>query len=159
MSRVHLFLVSLVAALPAAFLTYLVAMMFVNQSENLSTTLMGVLGATAACGVVAAVGLPVMSLMPARAATAKAGKKGAESVDDAEVVADDEFADIDGLSDGDAAAVELADDDALSETAAYDTSSSDIDVFADSSSSLSDTSLSDTDLLEEDDAPKKKKKR
>ena len=43
MGRVQLFLTSLVAAIPAGFLTYLVAMMFVNQSENLSTTLMGVL--------------------------------------------------------------------------------------------------------------------
>lgn len=151
MGRVQLFLTSLVAAIPAAFLTYLVAMMFVNQSENLSTTLMGVLGVTAACGVVATIGLPVMSLMPSRKKSSKSSAKGEESVADVEA-AEEDFGELDEI--------EVAGDDELAETAAFEASDADVDVFEDSGS-LSDASLSDTDLLDEDenDAPKKKKKR
>lgn len=158
MGRVQLFLTSLVAALPAAFLTYLVAMMIVNQSENLSTTLMGVLGVTAACGVVATIGLPVMCLMPSRSKSSKSAAKGGDSVEDVEAVADEDFGELD--------AIEVEEDGDSAETAAFDTSDSDGDIFEDSGS-LSDATLSDTDLLDsgtdllddEDDAPKTKKKK
>lgn len=150
MGRVQLFLTSLVAAIPAGFLTYLVAMMFVNQSENLSTTLMGVLGVTAACGVVATIGLPVMSLMPSRSKPSKSSAKGVESAAEIEAAEGEEF--------GELGEIEVAEDDELGETAAFEASDADADVFEDSGS-LSDASLSDTDLLDEDEAPKKKKKR
>jgi hypothetical protein len=160
--RVQLFLTSLVAAVPSAFLTYLVAMMIVNQSENLSTTLMGVLGVTAACGVVATIGLPVMSLMPSRGKSAKSPTKGGDSVAEVEAAEDEDFGELD--------AIEVAEDDELGATAAFEASDSDAGVF-DDSGDLSDASLSDTDLAdsgsdlldafddEEEEAPKKKKKR
>lgn len=158
MGRVQLFLTSLVAALPAAFLTYLVAMMIVTQSENLSTTLMGILGVTAACGVVATIGLPVMCLMPSRSKSSKAASKRGDSVEDAAAVEDEDFGELD--------AIEVEEDGDSAETAAYEASDADADIFEDSGS-LSDATLSDTDLLDsgtdlledEDDAPKKKKKK
>ncbi|MCH9652316.1 MAG: hypothetical protein K0U86_17190 [Planctomycetes bacterium] len=46
MSKLQLPLMSLVAAIPAGFLTYLLVMAFLNHAEAMSTTLLGVAGLT-----------------------------------------------------------------------------------------------------------------
>ena len=150
MGRTQRALTSLVAAIPAGFLGYLLLMVFLNQADSLNTTMQIVVGATLLVAVIVAL-MPFILLIPGRkpseAASAESG-----SGEDIEV-------DTMGDTMGDNGSGEL-------ESSAMDLADSDADVLSDSSSELEtqgNSSLDDMDAFdmddEDDEPPAKKRKK
>ena len=153
MGRTQRALTSLVAAIPAGFLGYLLVMVFLNQADSLSTTMQAVVGATLlTAGLVAL--MPFILLIPGRKAAPAAA--GSNSGDDAVEVMDD------GES-GEIASGEVDLDDSP-ETSDYDLGDSDADVLSDSSAEFdtqNNSSLDDIDAfdMDDDDEPPAKKRK
>ncbi len=154
MGRTQRALTSLVAAIPAGVLTYLLVTVFMNQADSLNTNMKIVAGVTLLASFLVAL-MPLVLLIPGRKTTAAAGDKAAEmSSDEAVEVADDD--------------VEVSDAaEELSATSDFDLDDSDADVMSDSSgeidtgptSSMDDMDAFDMDEDEEEQPkPKKKKK-
>ena len=82
MSKLHLPLMSLVAAIPAGFLTYLLVMAFLNHAEAMSTTLLGVAGLTVLLSAALTI-MPIGALIfgPKGASKKKAKSKDVDSID------------------------------------------------------------------------------
>ncbi len=152
MGRTQRALTSLVAAIPAGFLSYLLVMVFLNQADSLKTTMQIVVGATLLASVVVTL-MPFVLLIPGR-------KK---AVDNGGTAA--------GVASDDADAVDVMDDDAevedgASATSDFDLDDSDANVMSDSdnevetgnASSLDDMDAFDMDDEEEKPKPKKRKK-
>ena len=152
MGRTQRALTSLVAAIPAGFLSYLLVMVFLNQADSLKTAMQAVVGVTLLASVMVTV-MPFVLLIPGRKkATTDAGQSAAGSS-------------------GDDDAVEVMEDDGDAEEDASDPSDfelddSDADVMSDSNdeidagnaSSLDDMEAFDMDEEEEEPKPKKRKK-
>lgn len=157
MGRTQRALTSLVAAIPAGFLSYLLVMVFLNSADSLQTTTQAVVGATLLVSA-------FVTLMPF-GLLVLGGKKAAKDDEpapaaDAAVLDDDvEVADDDEVS--------VTDDDSedMAATSDFDLADSDADVMADSDDELSTGPASSMDEIEafdmddEDDEPKKKKKK
>ena len=151
MGRTQRALTSLVAAIPAGFLGYLLVMVFLNQADSLSTTMQAVVGSTLlVAGIVAL--MPFILLIPGRKAAPTAANSAVD--DDAAV----EVMDDDGSDE-----VALDDESATSD---YEFGDSDADVLSDSSSELdtqNNSSLDDIDAFDmdndEEEPPAKKRKK
>ncbi len=150
MGRIQRALTSLVAAIPASVLVYLLVMVFLNQADSLSTTMQAVVGATLLAAVLVAV-MPFILLIPGRKAAPAAGSS-----------ADDDAA-IEVMDDAGSGEVEMDD---APETSDYDIGDSDADVLSDSSAELdtqNNSSLDDIDAFDMDDdeeePPAKKRKK
>lgn len=157
MGRTQRALTSLVAAIPAGFLSYLLVMVFLDQADSLNTKLQIAVGVTLLASVMVTL-MPFVLLIPGR-------KKALDNAGPAAGVASD-----------DDDAVEVMDDDEVSEdveveegasaTSDFDLDDSDADVMSDSSdeidagnaSSLDDMDAFDMDDEEEQPKPKKRKK-
>lgn len=146
MGRTQRALTSLVAAIPAGFLGYLLLMVFLNQADSLNTTMQIVVGATLLVAVIVAL-MPFILLIPGRKPSEVASAESG-SGEDIEV---DTMGD-DGSGEVESSAMDLADSDA--------------DVLSDSSSELEtqgNSSLDDMDAFdmndEEDEPPTKKRKK
>ena len=155
MGRTQRALTSLVAAIPAGFLSYLLVMVFLNQADSLKTTMQIVVGATLLASVVVTL-MPFVLLIPGRKkALDNAGPAAAVASgdDDAVEVMDDDAADVDAEED-------------LSATSDFGLDDSDADVMSDSSgeiesgpvSSMDEMDAFDMDDEEEEPKPKKRKK-
>ena len=159
MGRTQRALTSLVAAIPAGVLTYLLVMVFLNQADSLNTTMKIVVGLTllASCAVAA---MPLILLIPGKKKSAAEGSKAAMASDGDEAVE---------VADDDAEVSDAVDEESgdLSSTSDFDLDDSDADVMSDSSkefdtgptSSLDDIDAFDMDdEVEEKPKPKKRKK-
>ena len=96
MSRLQLPLMSLVAAIPGGYLTYLLVMAFLNHAEAMSTPLLGVVGLTLLLSAVLTI-MPVGALIFGPKGTAKKkgkGKQEVDSVEEGEAVVPDSAADL-----------------------------------------------------------------
>ena len=150
MGRTQRALTSLVAAIPAGFLGYLLVMVFLNQAESLSTTMQAVVGATLlVAGIVAL--MPFILLIPGRKAAPAASSAG------------DNDAAIEVMEDAESGEVDLDDSSAISDSELAD---SNADVLSDSSDELdsqNNSSLDDIDAFDIDDdeeePPAKKRKK
>ncbi len=100
MSKLQLPLMSLVAAIPGAFLTYLLVMAFLNHAEAMSTSLLGVAGLTLLLSAFLAV-IPLGALIFGPKGAAKKKAKGKD------LPADEDEAEDDLISDS---AAELSDE-------------------------------------------------
>ena len=157
MGRTQRALTSLVAAIPAGVLTYLLVMVFMHQADSLNTTLKIVVGLTLLASFVVAI-MPVILIIPGRQKSAAADDKAeGKDADDAVDVADDD--------------VEVSED--VEEESGESSATSDFDlddsgsgVMSDSSgeietgpaSSLDDMDAFDMDDEEDEPKPKKRKK-
>jgi len=153
-------LTSLVAAIPAGFLTYLLVMVFLNQADSLKTMTQVLAGVTLACsGLVTLMPFGLLIFGGKKAVADDEGKtagKAAEVVDDEEV---DAVADIEEAEEAD------VNDDSGS---AFDVEESDAEISADSDDEISGPASSldeiesvefeDEEEEEEKPAPKKRKK-
>ena len=151
MGRIQRALTSLVAAIPASVLVYLLVMVFLNQADSLSTTMQAVVGATLLAAVLVAV-MPFILLIPGR----KAAPAAASS-------ATDDDAAVEMMDDAGSGEVALDDESATSD---YELGDSDADVLSDSSSEIetqNNSSLDDIDAFDMDDdeeePPAKKRKK
>jgi hypothetical protein len=151
-------LTSLVAAIPAMFLCYLLVMAFLNKADSLSTGMQIIVGATLAVAAFVALmpfGLFVLGGKKAAAAEAPAKRKGA--ADDEEIETLDEDAEVSDEVN--------AVSDELAETSDFNIGDSDASVIADSSAEIDTGPISSMDNIEtvdfedEDEEPKPKKKK
>jgi hypothetical protein len=144
-------LTSLVAAIPAGLLTYLLVMVFLNQAESLSTLLKIIVGVTlAASGFVAImpIGLLIFGGKKAAAEESEAAtsKKSATIDIDDDAVEEVEVAEAEEASDGDSL---------------FDVEESDDDIMADSDDEIASGSADEIetdDLFDDEPTPKKRKK-
>jgi len=145
-------LTSLVAAIPAGLLTYLLVMVFLNQAESLSTLLKIIVGVTlAASGFVAImpIGLLIFGGKKAAAEESEAAtsKKSATiDLDDDDAVEEVDVAEAEEASDGDSL---------------FDVEESDDDIMADSDDEIASGSADEIetdDLFDDEPTPKKRKK-
>ena len=150
MGRIQRALTSLVAAIPASVLVYLLVMVFLNQAESLSTNTKAVVGATLLAAALVAL-MPFILLIPGRKAAPATGSAG------------DDDAAIEVMDDAESGEVEVDD---APETSDYDIGDSDADVLSDSSAELdtqNNSSLDDIDAFDMDDdeeePPAKKRKK
>lgn len=151
MGRTQRALTSLVAAIPAGFLGYLLVMVFLNQADSLSTTMQAVVGSTLlVAGIVAL--MPFILLIP--------GRKAAPAAVNSAV---DDDAAVEMMDDAGSGEVALDDESATSD---YELGDSDADVLSDSSSEIdtqNNSSLDDIDAFDMDDdeeePPAKKRKK
>ncbi|MBC8116550.1 MAG: hypothetical protein H7062_19330 [Candidatus Saccharimonas sp.] len=160
MGRTQRALTSLVAAIPAGVLSYLLIMVFLNQADSLNTTMMAFVGLTLLLSVAVAL-MPVILLIPGRKKSAAEGDKPAATAsDDGEAV---EVVD----DDGEVSTALDEDSEELSATSDFDLGDSDADVMSDSSGEIDTgpvSSLDDMDAFDMDDEeeekpkPKKRKK-
>jgi hypothetical protein len=148
-------LTSLVAAIPAGFLGYLLVMVFLNQADSLSMNLKIVAGATLFAAAIIVL-MPFILLLPGKkkdlAATNRADEDGMGAID---VVEDMDTDDVEA----DSSEVDLED---APETSDFDIGDSDDDVLADSSADFNtqdDSGLSDSDFDMDDDEPPAKKRK
>ena len=159
MGRTQRALTSLVAAIPAGFLSYLLVMVFLNQADSLKTTMQVVVGVTLLASVTVAV-MPFVLLIPGR-------KKALDNAGQAAGVASDADDAVEVMDDNDEVS-DAADEDAaeLAATSDFDLGDSDANVMTDSSgefdtgnaSSLDNIDAFDMDDEEEEPKPKKRKK-
>ena len=159
MGRTQRALTSLVAAIPAGVLSYLLVMVFLNQADSLKTTMQVVVGLTLLVSFVVTA-MPLVLLIPGRKKPATEGDKAvAMASDDGEVV--------DVVDDDDEASNAMDEDlEELSSTSDFDLGDSDSDVMSDSSGELDTgptSSMDDIDAFdmddEEDEKPKPKKRK
>lgn len=164
MGRTQRALTSLVAAIPAGFLAYLLVMVFLKQADSLTTITQVVVGLTLACAALVVLmpfGLLIFGGRSAgsddvAAAPAKAKGKGKPAADDLiDDSAVEEVSDEIVEDDDDAGDIFGGDDDLGS--------ASDDDIMADSDDAISAGSSETLDTFdfddEEDSGPKKKKKK
>lgn len=159
MGRTQRALTSLVAAIPAGFLSYLLVMVFLNQADSLKTTMQAVVGATLLVSAIVAL-MPFALLIPGK--KKKEPAESSESV--AEVLDDDDAVDV-MEEDAEVSEDVEVDQDAPS-SSDYELDDSDADVMSDSSGEIdagNDSSLDDIDAFdmddEEEEEPKTKKKK
>ena len=88
MSKLQLPLMSLVAAIPGGFLTYLLVMAFLNHAEAMSTTLLGVAGLTLLLSAVLTI-MPIGALIFGPKGASKKKKKG-EDIDETDSTDEDD---------------------------------------------------------------------
>lgn len=158
MGRTQRALTSLVAAIPAGFLSYLLVMVFLNQADSLKTTMQAVVGATLLASVIVAV-MPFVLLIPGK-------KKALDSAGQAAEAASDED-DAVGVMDDDDEISDVADEDAeedVSATSDFELDDSHADVMSDSDDEVdagNASSLDDMDAfdMEEEEEPKLKKRK
>ena len=156
MGRTQRALTSLVAAIPAGCLSYLLVMVFLNQADSLNTTMQAVVGATLLASAMVTL-MPFVLLIPGRRKPLDKGDRTDGVASDDAVEAMDDDAEV---SDD----VEVEED--ASATSDFDLDDSDADVMADSddevntgnASSLDDMDAFDIDDEEEEPKPKKRKK-
>lgn len=158
MGRTQRALTSLVAAIPAAFLTYLLVMVFLNSADSLKPATQAVAGATLLLSALVTLmpfGLLVLGGKKAATPDNAAASKGSAR-------SDDEGEDIEVADEDD---VEITDDEAedLAETSDFDLDDSDADIMSDSSGEIESgpaSSLDEMDAFDmEDEEPKPKKKK
>uniref|UniRef100_A0A7C2NYI4 Uncharacterized protein n=1 Tax=Schlesneria paludicola TaxID=360056 RepID=A0A7C2NYI4_9PLAN len=153
MTRMQTAAASLVAAIPAALLAVLLVMAFLNSSENLKGLTMVLVGGTLACGVALAA-MPVGILVFGGPKKAKADVATSQPVETMVVDEDEEMSTGDEIMTADSEVEEPTEE--IAETVDFDSAEL---------SDLADTDLeqiSDSDLFveeEEDELPKKKKKK
>lgn len=159
MGRTQRALTSLVAAIPAGVLSYLLVMVFLNRADSLTTMTQVLVGLTLLCSV-------LVTLMPF-GILVFGGKKAAAVDDD-----DRPSASKKAIDEEDSVEAESADDieelsDASTETSAFEMDDSDADIMADSDDEItsSSSSLDEIETMEfdedeeEEEAPKKRKKK
>ena len=139
MTKIQLFLISLVGAIPGGFLAYQLVMVFLNHGGGPSTTYQGLLGLTLVCSSLLAL-LPILVL--ALYSSGFESPKAPKDSKQAKQKADDEEAE-DHSSDDDEVA---ADADEFDDDDMGDLEEMDADDLGD-------------DFEEEDDTPKNKKRR
>lgn len=146
-------LTSLVAAIPAAFLAYLLVMAMISHSENLNAIAYVVLGLTLLLTIVAAL-IPVGVMVGGKAkkVVEKPAAK-SESGDDVETLDEDVE-----VAEGSSASIDVDGD--LGDSEEFEMSDSDMSLGSDSSDSLSSEALDEFELDdEEEEEPKPKKKK
>lgn len=155
MTKTQYFATSLIAALPAAFLTYAIVMALL--SYPLSTMAYVVLALTLLC-VLLVVAFPVVIMLPSR-------KKPAPAIVESKAAQSEDIESVDGdmeVSEGSSATISASGSfdahDVLTEASEYDLDNSDLDM-ADTES-LGDDSIVDFDVEDdEEEEPKPKKKK
>lgn len=158
MGRVQRALTSLVAAIPAGFLAYLLVMVFLNSADSLPMMLKIIVGLTLLCAAFVTL-MPFILLIPgkkapAEPAKASGGGKGAKVA----VADDDEEVEEAGLDDADEDAVDSAEID-IDESDAEIMSDSDDAIASGSESSLDEIEAFDMDDDDEPAPPPKKRKK
>lgn len=153
MTKLQQMLTSLVAAIPAAFLAYLLVMAMISHSENLNAIAYVVLGLTLLLTIVAAL-IPVGVMVGGKAkkVVEKPAAK-SESGDDVETLDEDVE-----VAEGSSASIDVDGD--LGDSEEFEMSDSDMSLGSDSSDSLSSEALDEFELDdEEEEEPKPKKKK
>jgi hypothetical protein len=158
-------LTSLIAAIPAGFLSYLLVMVFLKQADSLNTTLKVIVGVSLLCAA-------IITLMPF-GLLIFGGKKSVSSDEKpSRGKSDDLDEDLEDVAevDEDGESVEGADEE-LAESSSFDMDDDDADVMADSDDAISTISGNDSsldeietaddfeDAFEDEDEPKPKKKK
>lgn len=148
MTRMQTSASSLVAAIPAGFLAYLLVTVFLNHAEQLTTITQVLVGGTLAT-VAAVVLTPFAVLIFGGKSAAKAdkgktaGKAAAAGDDDADFDASDEIATFDGDDDEDTETIAYSGDDSEGEEELFEDSDDETDF------------LSDDEILTDDEHEKK----
>ena len=157
MGRTQRALTSLVAAIPAGFLSYLLVMVFLNQADSLKMAMQVVVGATLLASIVVTL-MPFVLLIPGRKkALANAGPAAGSASDDEDAV--------DVMDDDAEISEDVEVEEEASATSDFDLDDSDANVMADSDVNVGNaSSLDDMDAFDKDDEeeekpkPKKRKK-
>ena len=158
MGRTQRALTSLVAAIPAGFLSYLLVTVFLKQADSLNTTMQVVVGATLLASVMVTL-MPFVLIIPGR-------KKALDNAGPAAGVALDDDDAVDVMDDDAEVSEDVEAEEDASATSDFDLDDSDADVMSDSddevdagnASSLDDMDAFDMDDEEEEPKPKKRKK-
>lgn len=161
MGRTQRVLTSFVGAIPAGFLAYLLVMVFLNNSDKLSTALLGIVGLTLACAAVVMV-MP-FGILLARGKKASSDNAAAVSKKGSAKVVEDDDSDEVAVADEEIAeeeAEEIEEDSA----ADFDIDGSDSSIMADSDDEITGSASSldeieSVDFDDDDDEPPAPKKR
>lgn len=167
MGRTQRALTSLVAAIPAGFLSYLLVMVFLNSADSLKMMTQIIAGLTLACSALVTL-MPIgLLVMGGRKASPKgaAGKPARDAVSSGEVdVVED--ADVEEMVESSDAEVSEFDEDAdVEEVSEFEMEDSDAEVTADSDDEIASGPASSLDEIEsvdfedEEDEPKPKKRK
>lgn len=163
MGRTQRALTSLVGAIPAGFLAYLLVMVFLNRFDKLSTVLIIVVGATLACAVLVTL-MPVgLLVFGGKKAEKTADKESSSAIDKEEGSEEIAVTDDEEVEEADEEIEEVEEETGSSD---FDIGESDSNIMSDSddeisgsASSLDEIETADFEDEDEDEPPAKKKKK